>query len=167
MFINQSLLLQQSTFRKFANIDEWNHPLAITLTMRQAVTIHDDHRVVTDHLTPEKASQNLRHFLNLINRRVFGKAAIRFGKQLRVIPVLEGGNGKRLHYHLAIDCPSSELQGTLPGLIRKLWQDTMWGYGQIDIQPDADAGWIKYISKLRDKPSFADAIDWLNYHNPD
>jgi hypothetical protein len=42
----------------------------------------------------------------------------------------------------------------------------MWGYDQIEVRPDADRGWLNYITKLRDKPDFASAIDWVNVRLP-
>ena len=118
-------------------------------------------------LTPAVASQNLKHFLNLLNKRVNGKAHSRFNVRIPVIPMLEGGSGSRLHYHLMIDCPRDDLKPVYPQLIQSLWGRTQWGYDQIDIQADADSGWINYISKLRDKPSFEDSIDWVNYSSLD
>lgn len=51
-------------------------------------------------------------------------------------------------------------------MIEDAWGGTKFGYRQIDIQPDCDKDWTKYISKLTDKPSLADAIDWENCHVP-
>ncbi len=41
------------------------------------------------YLDDIRASQNLRHFLNLLNSEVYGKRFRRFGKKLNVIPSLE------------------------------------------------------------------------------
>jgi hypothetical protein len=49
-------------------------------------------------------------------------------------------------------------------MIIQSWRKTLWGYDEIDVQP-ADEKWgkyIDYITKLRDKPDFADSIDWMN-----
>jgi len=118
-------------------------------------------------LTRDAANQNYRHFLNLLSGMVLGKAATRFGKRLNAISTIEGGDRRRLHIHALIDCPRDDLLGSFPTLIKQAWRRTQWGHGQIDIQPGADAGWINYISKFRDKPVYADAIDWENYHNSD
>lgn len=157
-----SKLRHQQAFREFSRIDGWNAPHAVTLTMKQGVSSNDQYGRAYERLTPERASQNLRHFLNLLNKRVYGKAYTRFNVRIPVIPILEGGTRSRLHYHLMIDCPRDDLKPVYPELIRYLWGRTQWGYDQIDIQADADRGWINYISKLRDKPSFEDSIDWVN-----
>ena len=72
--------------------------------------------------------QNFRHFLNLLNRRVFGKAAQRYGKQVYSLGVIEGGEFKRLHYHALIDCPRREQIADFGHLIEECWRSTQWGY---------------------------------------
>lgn len=122
-------------------------------------------RRVSVSLTPELAVQNFRHFMNLLNKRMYGNAARRHGKRLPVFPVHEGGGSKRLHYHAMIDCPRDDLRDTFPALIDEIWRSTQWGYYQTKVTA-ADEGWITYVTKLRDKPDLASAIDWMNYHNP-
>ena len=153
----------QSAFREFADISDWHSPHAFTLTMKQGIRPPFEPASATEYLTREKASQNFRHFMNLMNKRVFGKAASHHGKRLPVIPVIEGGSEKRLHYHGVIDCPRDDLIGLLPMIVRSTWAKTKWAWNEIDIQPDADRGWINYISKTNDKPDYANAIDWENF----
>lgn len=157
----------QSAFRQFAKTDHWLSPHAVTLTMKQVLRPSFDPAAATEYLDLRKASQNFRHFMNILNRRVLRKRFQHHGQRLSVVPVIEGGNGKRLHYHATIDCPRADLVGLFPLIVRSAWSKTKWGYYEIDIQPSADDGWTNYISKLRDKPNYADAIDWENYHNPD
>jgi hypothetical protein len=102
--------------------------------------------------------------MNLLNKRVYGNAARRHGKRTPVIPILEGGGSKRLHYHIVIDCPRDDLRDTFPSLIDETWRSTQWGYHEIKVTA-ADQGWITYVTKLRDKPDFASAFDWMNCHN--
>jgi hypothetical protein len=156
----------QASFRKWVNIETWQAPFAATLTLRQCITVWDGHQSVRVALTEQSASQNFRHFLNKLNRSVYGKAAQRFGKGVSVIPVLEGDADKRLHYHAIIDCPRAELIADLPVIVAEAWRSTQWGYHQTDIQAGADRGWLNYMTKLRDKPDFADSIDWMNFHLP-
>ena len=163
----RNTIRHQQAFRDFIHINGWNAPFAVTLTMKQGMMVEDRYGKSIVRLTPAVASQNLKHFLNLLNKRVNGKAHSRFNVRIPVIPMLEGGSGSRLHYHLMIDCPRDDLKPVYPQLIQSLWGRTQWGYDQIDIQADADSGWINYISKLRDKPSFEDSIDWVNYSSLD
>jgi hypothetical protein len=157
----------QSAFRDFSRIDHWHAPHAVTLTLKQGLIMQSGILPHLAHLTREAASQNYRHFLNVLNRSIFGKASIRSGKRTNSISVIEGGNGTRLHIHAVIDCPRDDILPTFPAMIKQAWSETQWGHHQIDVQPDANSGWITYISKNRDKPDFANAIDWTNFHTLD
>ncbi len=161
--MNRTDTLQyQQSVRTFANIETWQTPFAVTLTLRQSRQTDPGRHV---RLTREIASANFRHFMNILNKQVLGKAYTRFSQQLRVIAVLEGGDDKRLHYHAVIECPGDEQLLRFPALIQKSWLRTDWGFQHSNIQIDADNGWINYISKLRDKPSYVDAFDWANCYN--
>jgi hypothetical protein len=151
---------------KWVNIDAWSAPFAVTFTFRQCVIEADGLASRKVWLTETLASQNLRHFLNKLDRSVYGKAAERFGKRVPCFPVLEGSSTKRLHYHALIDCPREELTKEFPRLIAQHWRDTQWGYWHIDCQKDANEGWLSYMTKARDKPNLADAIDWTNVRKP-
>jgi hypothetical protein len=147
-------------------MDNWTSPFAVTLTLRQCVDVPNGTMTTKLWLTETDAIQNLRHFLNKLDRSVFGKAASRYGKKVSCIPVLEGGGDKRLHYHAVLDCPRYDLLTHFPLLIADHWRSTQWGYRQIDCQANTDDGWLTYITKFRDKPNFADAIDWTNLRLP-
>jgi hypothetical protein len=154
----------QSAIRDWIDTTDWKNPFAVTLTLKQRISIPNDRGRHTVSLTPITASRNLQHFLNVMNKQVYGSAAQRHAKSLPVLSMLEGGSDKRLHYHLAIDCPRDDLAARFPSMIIQSWRKTLWGYDEIDVQP-ADEKWgkyIDYITKLRDKPDFADSIDWMN-----
>lgn len=140
----------------------WHSPYAVTFTLRQCITVLNGTQPVKLWLDDTSASQNFRHFLNKLNRSIYGKAAQRFGKSVTCIPIREGGLGKRWHYHAMIGFPDAAVHTDLPLLIGEAWRSTQWGYWSIDCQPDADGGWLNYITKYRDKSDFADAIDWVN-----
>lgn len=114
----------QAAFRSFASIRGWHDPHAVTLTMKQGQQIDGGRGPAFVALTPAMASTNMTHFLNRLNKSVFGNAAERFGKRVASIPVLEGGNGDRLHYHLVLDCPRTDLHDGYAELISELWQKT-------------------------------------------
>lgn len=156
----------QSSLRNWISLEDWHAPFAVTLTLRQCVTVPMGTMETKVWLTEAIAIQNFRHFLNKLNRSMFGKAALRFDQGVGCIPVLEGGGDKRLHYHSIIDCPRPELVPDFPLLIAEQWRSTQWGYWQVDCQANPDGGWLTYITKFRDKPSFADAIDWTNLRLP-
>lgn len=133
------------------------------MTLKQGVRVEAGFTYV--RLTPEAASQNLRHFLNALNRQIYGNAARRYGKRVRVIPVLEGCADKRFHFHCMIDCPRPELAPTFGMLVAQTWKSTQFGYREVLVEP-GDLGWVAYMTKLRDKEDMASSIDWMNYHNP-
>lgn len=156
----------QDSLRTWVDLREWHCPYAATLTMKQGIWCEENGRRYWVPLTVTQCSQNLRHFLNVLNKQVFGSASQRFGKRVPVIPILEGGGPKRLHYHLLIDCPRDGLVWKFPMMISNAWQSTMWGYNQELIAP-CDAGWLNYITKLHDKPDFGMSIDWMNCSMPE
>jgi hypothetical protein len=139
----------QAAFRSFASIKGWHDPHAVTLTLKQGQQIDAGRGPMFVPLTHELASANMTHFLNRLNKVVFGSASVRYGKKVPVIPIIEGGNGKRIHYHLVLDCPRDDLHDRYPSLIDEIWQKTDWGYKKSDVTPKSDDGWTKYISKLR------------------
>lgn len=125
---------------------------AVTLTMKQ--------HTKGQTLDEMKASQNLRHFLNLLNREVFGTAAKRKNMSVEVIPVMERSYSGRLHYHLTLRNPHPEKAILFQDRIRNCWAKTNFADAQIDIKQALDvAGWNRYITKDR-HPN----IDWENYH---
>jgi hypothetical protein len=161
-----NLLKLQESVRSFIDFNDWSFPFAATLTLRQARYEFDERgSLVRVSLNDDRASRNFRHFINLLNSRVYGKRSKRFGRRVRAVPVLEGGWKKRLHYHAVIECPREDLVSIYPQLIEQCWQKTDWGYDQVHVTADPDAGWLRYMTKLRSKPDFGSSIDWMNYAN--
>lgn len=152
----------QSSIRQWVNIDQWQRPFAVTLTLKQVKWV-DGGLVVA--LTPELASRSVRHFLNVLNKRVYGAAAQRYGKRIRSLATFEGSTTKRLHCHLMLECPRVELEDHFPAIVARAWTAADWSDSQIDVQP-CDDGWLTYMTKFRDKPDFASAFDWDLCHNP-
>jgi hypothetical protein len=81
-----------------------------------------------------RCRQAFRHFMNLLNRAVYGAAFCRHGKRLRVLPVLEKGEvcaralrswdrgtSGRWHIHCAIELPSHFDGIALENLICDCW----------------------------------------------
>lgn len=154
----------QTAFRSYIDTVAWHDPHAFTLTMKQGRMADGPTGQIYVPISNEAASNNVGHFLNRLNKKLYGNAATRFGKKVQIIPVFEGGNHKRLHVHGTIDCPRPDLRTVYPALIAEIWSQTPWGYHQTQVQPDCDRGWTTYFSKTRDKPNYADAIDWKNVH---
>jgi hypothetical protein len=162
LFVSKNI---QKSIRKWIDVGDWNHPFAATLTLKQSIGGDGGVSSASERLTVEAASRNARHFLNVLNKRIFGPAAFRYQKRVPVVAVLEGTAAKRFHYHLIIDCPRDSLIEEFPTMIRSSWMKTVWGYKEMDVRP-CDVGWLDYMTKLKDKTDFASSIDWLNCHLP-
>jgi hypothetical protein len=150
----------------------------MTLTLKQARKTDDGLRWIrTDQYQCREA---FRHFMNLLNRAVYGNVHRRYGKQLRVLPILERGDfytdgvfGKRRildrwHYHAAIEPPRHIDAYRFKTLIEKCWSKVDWGYRRILVRQNADRGWIHYMLKNRQKSDFdawEDCVDWESLHN--
>ena len=120
--------------------------------------------------------------MNLLNRAVYGSAFYRHGKRLRVLPVLEKGEVRarslrlwergtsgRWHIHCAIELPPRFDAFALERLIRDCWAKVELGHGRILVRDGADAGWIKYMLKDRQKSEFDGCLDCVlieSLHNP-
>src|ERR1019366_9779378 len=97
-----------------------------------------------------RCRQAFRHFMNLLNRAVYGSAFRRYGKRLRVLPVLEKDEVRaRWHIHCAIELPSHFDAITLENMIRERWAKVERGYGRILVRDRANAGWIDYLLRGR------------------
>lgn len=146
------------------NIEQFACPFAVTLTLKQGLDGAGGTAGRFQRIDEYEASKNFRHFMNLLNRQVYGHAAQRHGKRLNVLPVMEQGKDIRLHYHAIIDCPRPQLEREFPAMIRDCWLRTPWGYKEINVQSCYDQGWVSYISKFDSKLAYADAYDWTNCH---
>lgn len=141
-------ILQQS-IRSHSYLQNLSNWFGVTLTLKQRL---NGHRL--DEIT---SSQNLRHFTNLLNKKVFGNGSKRFGSKLEIIPILEKSKMDRYHYHLCLRKPDTQSDQNFEILIRECWVKTRWGYNEIHIHRQIDNGWIDYITK-------SDDIDWINFH---
>lgn len=147
---------------KFCKPQEDKNYVAVTLTFRGGRSENGQWH----HLRQEYCEQNLRHFLNKLNKRVFGNAyrpRKKAGRQLNCLSVLEGDNTVRRHYHLMLELPHGYTINEFGKLIRATWRTTRWGGYEVGVKP-ADTGWLHYMLKKRSKQNLPDAIDWLNSH---
>ena len=108
-----------------------------------------------------RASKNLRHFLNRLNRSIFGQAFKRYDRRLNVVPVIERSSPGRLHFHLVIQNPYPDSPARFEQMIGEEWSRTDFGYGETHVDQLIDHGWTDYISKTK---TASDGLDWENYH---
>jgi len=106
----------ESAKSHFFDTSSWSAFCDVTLTLKQARQPDSGGWVKIDDY---RCRQAFRHFMNLLNRAVYGAAFRRHGKSLRVLPVLEKGEvgaralrswdrgtSGRWHIHCAIELPS-------------------------------------------------------------
>jgi len=157
----------------------WSEFCDVTLTLKQAHPADTGGWFKIDHY---RCGQAFRHFMNLLNRAVYGSAFRRQGKRLRVLPVLEKGEVRarslrpwergtsgRWHIHCAIELPTHFDAFILERLIGDCWSKVELACGRILVRDGADAGWIKYMLKDRQKSVFDGLLDCImieSLHNP-
>ncbi len=149
----------------------WRSIFDVTLTIKQRRRANNGKWFCADEV---QCQQAFWHFRDFLNRAVYGTAARRYGKRLRMIPVLEKSTdrkstGGRWHYHVAIEPPTHLDEVEFEALIHKCWAKTDWGYREVKVRDNANSGWIKYMLKPSQKSCFdgwADCIDWFSLNNP-
>ena len=126
-----------------------SYPLALTLTLKQ--TINDSCLTGARKHTLNLADcERIAHrFQQKLNRSVFGqRAADKYGKSLKYIPVVEGQrSNKHLHLHYAIGGLPSYLQlRDFEKLVTtaKIYVENVDAEHRVDI---TDSGWMEYITK--------------------
>ena len=141
----------KESIKDYVNDLDLTNCFAVTLTMKQRVNNKS-----LDNIT---SSQNLRHFLSVLNKKCFGNAYKRFNKRLRVLPSLERSSDGRYHYHLTLENPYPDNPMKFAQMIEFTWFKTNYGYRKIDIQHKVDKGWGSYITKFDHRDN---EIDWGN-----
>jgi len=153
--MDQKLKIQ---IKKFTSTILNNDVVNLTLTYKQKMFING----VWIDLDRNIMEQNLKHFLNLINSKVFGNGFRRYKKQLKVLTKYEYSINQRHHNHLILEKPQRyEYPYFLKILINSI-NKTQWFYNQFDIQQPIShrrkIGWFNYIMKGNVNSS----IDWNN-----
>ncbi len=94
------------------------------------------------------ARENFAAFRANLDYAVYKNAAVRYGRGLTYVPVIEGqGRGERIHYHCVIVTPSRVDLRAMTAAVKRAWMRTAFGAVQTDVQPMLDDGWLSYISK--------------------
>jgi hypothetical protein len=125
-----------------------DYQFAVTLTIKTSIPVLTERGAHIRRITRRDCDAIAARFVKKLNRQAFGKAAERYNKSLRFIPVVEGErSGKNLHFHLAIGgLPSSCLPNQLPAMVRNAINLVRELDEQHDVQV-MDSGWIEYFTK--------------------
>lgn len=161
------------------NTSSWGPFCDVTLTLKQVRRSEKGAWVKIDDYSCRQA---FRHFTNLLNRAVYGAAFRRHGKRLRLLPVLEKGEVRasalcswergrsgRWHIHFAVELPAHLDAVALENLIRHCWAKVELGCGRLLVRDGANAGWIGYMLKGRQKSEFDGLLDCVmieSLYNP-
>lgn len=131
----------QKHYRKWLmnEVKGFSSPLAITLTFPFSVN-------------REQAIKHLTKLHNQLSRWIYKSANKRFGKMIKMIPIIEGESTDNTHFHLIMDTHyKSKIE-----FARKI--ETLWD-GVTDIQDlYDDSGWLDYITKRTSKGSYTDSL---------
>jgi hypothetical protein len=121
---------------------------AVTLTIKTSIPVLTERGAHILKISRVDCDAIAARFVKKLNRQAFGKAAERYNKSLKFIPVVEGErSGKNLHFHLAIGgLPSSCLPNQLSVMVRNAINLVRELDGQHDVQV-MDSGWIEYFTK--------------------
>jgi hypothetical protein len=85
---------------------------------------------------------NFQHFSNRLNKAVLRNSFTRYGNRIRMIPVLERSHSQRYHYHTVLDRLGHVTRPDFKDIVGECWNQTLWGYREIDFQYDISSGWI-------------------------
>lgn len=125
------------------------YPLGLTLTLKQTIVKETPRGTLRNAITRTDCERIAQQFQRKLNRAVFGRrAADKYGKSLRYIPIVEGErSGKALHLHFAIGgLPWYRRFNKFESLVRQAKKNTL----HLDEQHKVDlvdSGWIEYITK--------------------
>ncbi len=166
----------QSNWNKFKKTSifetsHWRSICDVSLTLKQGRRTDHGHwaRKPWVWIDQFQCQRAFRHFLNLLNRAVYGTAVRRYGKRVRIIPVIEKEMNGRWHFHAAIEPPRHINTKDFETLIQDCWQQVDWAYREALVRSNADKGWIDYMLKPTQKSgleAWSDCIDWNCFHNP-
>lgn len=114
-----------------------------------------------DWITVARLELNVARFVERLSRDIYGRPAVRAGKSLSYIGVIEGQErplfegGQRLHVHLALgEIPESVDFDKVFERADYRWARSNWGYRETDSQRLNSEGdrdrWIQYLLKRFD-----------------
>jgi hypothetical protein len=145
--------------------NDWRSICGVTLTLKQTLPLGPGSWT---RIEENRAKDAFQHFMHRLNRTIYGKRYRDRHQKVRVIPILE--KGERWHYHLAMEPPPHINADEFAAHIRYCWSGVDWAYGNVDIKPKVDEGWItNYILKNKNGQKdifecFTDSIDISSLH---
>lgn len=152
----------KNEIKKFTKSIINNDVVHLTLTYKQQRFLNGRWYKLTEDIM----EQNLKHFLNLVNSKVFGNGFKRYGKKLKILSKNELSINQRLHNHLILEKPKRYDYLIFSKIIIQSINKTDWMYLEHHINHPTSMnekmGWLNYIMKgdLINNPN--NSIDWNN-----
>ena len=146
----------QHAYRQLLARYENHFEFAVTLTLKQSITIQNEHTGSMGtiiRLTDSTLNSTIVRFTTFLTRYLYGNAAKRKATQDTAKPLLiivrEGvNNDKREHLHIALGNVPDHKKADIEQLIKEAWSQCDFAHQQINVQPIHDAtGWTHYITK--------------------
>jgi hypothetical protein len=143
-----SLPTQKQATRIWLSSKSSEYPLALTLTLKQAVSQKTAFGAYKRCITRIDCERIAQRFIQKLNKEIFGNSAKRHNKSLKYLVVIEGERTfKQLHLHMAIgNLPKHVRFNEFDGLVKKakIRVEEIDTQHKVDI---ADSGWMEYITK--------------------
>lgn len=144
--------IEREEIRRFLESLKFENALAITLTMKALSSGQ-----VLDEIS---AGKNLKHVLNVINKKIYKNKYTRYKKRLKVFPVLEWSEGAEFHYHLTIERPETISLNEFKKLFKETWIGSHFGnLSNRFVEINDLSGWNRYITKF---DHIRNQVDWEN-----
>ena len=132
------------------------NPLSLTLTLKKTT---GNYLEVVKKLDKNDVIINTKHFLNYLNRKIYGNKPYRKLKVKSLIKI-ELNNDNRYHLHLMIEKPEKYTDSNFIDLIKSCWNKTFYAYNVMKfdyLKTETDIKkWVKYLSKGN---SLIDSLD--------
>ena len=133
----------------------WTSLTFVTLNFRPSLR-SDAGRTV--HLDEQTTRSEVKKFGARVDRTVYGNRVRRFNRRVRRIPVLEHGQERGWHCHLAMEKPLGMADVQFVKVLRDAWSVSAWSVGSPDIGP-AEPTLAGYLTKYRSKSAMEDWSD--------
>lgn len=109
--------------------------MAFTGQFNRLVAINDKEMV-------GRYQESLRHFINKLDKALFGNSSKRHGNRMLFVPVIEGlSNGEVPHFHCSVGIPVDRVE-VFEEQIKACWSQVPFSGFQIKVEPYRDAGWL-------------------------
>lgn len=143
----------QHAYRQLLARYEDHFEYAVTLTLKQAITLHTEQTGSTGvivRLTDSTLNSTLTRFTTFLTRYLYGNAAKRKATAKPLLLIVREGvnNDKREHLHIALGNVPDHKKADIEQLIKAAWAQCDFAHQQINVQPIHNAtGWTHYITK--------------------